>query len=122
MVREYLLSTDNFMNPRVIKGMDAIGVLIVRLLMLIPGTNTLHPKMGVGIGSVYKYITSDDLVDLQLVIDNQINTYLSSVFSNARTSMKINEDKALVISIILDNTEYVFDTSLTENPVTLSDI
>ena len=42
-VKEYLLTTDEFRNPKVLEGAKAIGILLVRLLLMEPGTNPLHP-------------------------------------------------------------------------------
>lgn len=122
-VREYLLTTDEFRNPKVIKGANAIGVLITRLLLLEPGTNPLHPDMGVGIGPKYRYITESDMDILQSRVQDQINTYLPSLFYSAtRVNLDIKKNKMLVINIIVDGVSYVYDTEETDSPIELSDL
>lgn len=122
MVKDYLLTTDNFLNPRVLKGTDAIGQLLLRLLLMTPGTNPLHPLMGVGVGSKYQFITENDLNILQTDIEEQISIYLPSEFSAAKVNLSIGADKTLSISIIIQEIEFVFDTRETNNPVSLSNM
>lgn len=122
-VREYLLTTDEFRNPKVLEGAKAIGILLVRLLLMEPGTNPLHPDMGVGIGPRYRFITESDLDQLQTRVKEQINTYLPSLFfSAAQVNLNIKSNKILVITIIADGTSYIFDTEETDSPIELSDL
>lgn len=122
MITEYLLSTNNFSNPKVETGQKALGILIIRLFMMVPGQNPLRPAMGVGIGTIYRNITNENLPEIQEVIESQIATYLPPEFSNAQVSLKINEKKYLVISILLNGITYIYDTEDSDSPVKLSDI
>lgn len=122
-VKEYLLTTDEFRNPKVLEGAKAIGILLVRLLLMEPGTNPLHPDMGVGIGPRYRFITDSDLEQLYTRVKDQINTYLPSLFfSSAQVNLDIKSNKMLVITIVADGTSYVYDTEETDNPIELSDL
>ena len=56
-MKEYLLSTNEYLEPAMEDGSTAYGILLMRLLLLIPGTNPLHPAMGVGIPK-YRFISS----------------------------------------------------------------
>lgn len=122
-IKEYLLTTDEFRNPKVLDGAKAIGILLVRLLLMEPGTNPLHPDMGVGIGPRYRFITDSDLDQLYTRVKEQINTYLPSLFfSSAQVNLDIKSNKMLVITIVADGTSYVYDTEETDNPIELSDL
>lgn len=123
-MKEYLLSTNEYLEPKVIDSSDAYGVLLTRLLLLEPGTNPLHPGMGVGIGPKYRFISEDDMPALQTLIQEQVNTYLPSEFltsTKAYLEIKPNS-KYLQITIIADDTKYVFDTENSNTPIELSDL
>ena len=47
--KEYFLSIDNLSKPKVVTGQEAIAYLLIRLLLLNPGSDPLHPEMGVGL-------------------------------------------------------------------------
>ena len=123
-MKEYLLTTNEFLEPTVVKGSDAYGILLTRLLLLQPGTNPLHPNMGVGLGPKYRFISEDDMPMLQTLIQDQVNTYLPSEFSNVvQAYLEIKpKSKYLQITIIADDTKYVFDTEDSDTPIELSDL
>ena len=56
---EHLLTTNEYLEPKTLKGADAYGTLLFRLLILQPGENPLHPRMGVGLGPKYRFISED---------------------------------------------------------------
>lgn len=121
-IKEYLLTTDEFRNPKVISGPLAMGVLITRLLLLIPGTNPRHPDMGVGI-TTYRFMLESEMYNLQSRIRDQMNTYLPSDYrGSTKVNLTINPNKYLVITIVVDGTSYIYDTEDTDNPVELSDL
>lgn len=123
-MKEYLLSTNEFLEPKVVEGSDAYGILLTRLLLLQPGTNPIHPGMGVGLGPKYRFISEDDMATLQSIIQEQVNTYLPSNFMNvvkAYVEIKPNS-KYLQITIFADDTKYVFDTEDSNTPIELSDL
>lgn len=123
-MKEYLLSTNEYKEPKVAEGSEAYGILLTRLLLLEPGTNPLHPGMGVGLGPKYRFISENDMPMLQTLIQEQVNTYLPSEFlttTKAYLELKPNS-KYLQITIIADDTKYVFDTEDSSTPIELSDL
>lgn len=123
-MKEYLLTTNNYLEPDVQDGSDAYAILLTRLLLLEPGTNPLHPDMGVGLGPKYRYLSEDDLPVLQTRIQEQVNTYLPSDFiSITQAYLQLKENsKFLQIVIVADDTKYVFDTENSSAPIELQDL
>lgn len=77
--REYLLSTNEFMQPKVLTGESAAYTDILRLIMLEPGTNQTHPNMGVGIRSRYRFSDTSDIYKLKEDIKTQMGIYLPNL-------------------------------------------
>lgn len=73
---EYLMSINNFGEPKSLEGNDMIATLLIRLILLEPGTIQSHPNMGVGIISRYRYCDENDLENLKNDISTQIALYL----------------------------------------------
>ena len=122
-MKEYWLTTTEYLEPSVASGADAYGVLLLRLLLLEPGTNPLYPEMGVGLGPKYRFITEDDISTLESRISDQINTYLpSEAKSIATVTLKMNQNHYLRIIIMSDNTKYVYDTENSNTPIELSNM
>lgn len=118
--REYLLTVDEFNRPGVVEGTEAIGVLLMRLILLNPGSDPLHPLMGVGIEN-YRYALNR-LDELQQRILDQINVYLPE-FTDVEIEMKpIEENKTCNIEITIENTVFIYDSSVAPIPITLTDI
>lgn len=122
MVREYLLKTDSFLNPKKIEGLDAIGVLLMRLLMTEPGSNPLRPGMGVGLGSKYRFISEPRLSELQSVIEDQIATYCPPEMQSCTASLSVDAENCLVVSLVIKDVEFVLETKSLETPVYLSEV
>ena len=121
-MKEYLLTT-NFMIPDSVKGSDAYGLLLLRLLLLQPGQNPLHPGMGVGLGPKYRFITEDNMNMLQDRVQEQIDTYLSQDFTVKTTVyMEIKPSHYLKIIITANDTDYIYDTEDSDTPIELSDL
>ncbi len=122
-MKEYLLTTNEFMVPDSVKGSDAYGLLLLRLLLLQPGQNPLHPGMGVGLGPKYRFITEDNMNMLQDRVQNQIDTYLSQDFTVKTTVyMEIKPSHYLKIIITANDTDYIYDTEDSDTPIELSDL
>ena len=122
-MKEYLLTTNEFMVPDHVEGSDAYGLLLLRLLLLQPGQNPLHPAMGVGLGPKYRFITEDNMNMLQDRVQNQIDTYLSQDFTVKTTVyMEIKPSHYLKIIITADDTDYIYDTEESDTPIELSDL
>lgn len=107
--REMLLSVDSFKKPTVLEGKDAIGILLVRLIQLEPGTIASRPKMGVGLLSNYRYCDEEKALQLQDHIKDQIRTYLPE-YQGVQVATKLNEGGKLVIDITIDKTLYRYET------------
>ena len=122
-MKEYLLTTNEFMIPDSVKGSDAYGLLLLRLLLLQPGQNPLHPGMGVGLGPKYRFITEDNMNMLQDRVQEQIDTYLSQDFTVKTTVyMEIKPSHYLKIIITANDTDYIYDTEDSDTPIELSDL
>lgn len=77
--KEYLLSINEFVQPKVLKGESAAYTTIIRLILLEPGTNQTHPDMGIGIRSRYRFSDSADISKLQTELKEQMKTYLPNL-------------------------------------------
>ena len=120
---EHLLTTNEYLEPKTLKGEDAYGTLLFRLLILQPGENPLHPRMGVGLGPKYRFISEDDLEMLRSRIQKQIETYLPGEFLTLDVNLSLKENsKYLQIIIIADETKFVYDTESSSTPIELSDL
>lgn len=118
--KEYTLTVNDFNNPAVATGKEAIGLLLMRLILLQPGADPLRPEMGVGIAN-YRYALNK-LDELASRIQEQIITYLPE-FQNATVEIKeIESDKVCNIEISIDDTVYVYDSAVAPVPIYLSDI
>ena len=67
-LKEYSLSINNFNNPDELKRADAACLLIMRLILLTPGTIQTHPEMGVGLITKYRFMYDTELQNLKKVI------------------------------------------------------
>ena len=118
--REYLFSFNDIREPTVVEDKEAIGLLLMRLLLLNPGADCAHPTMGVGIKN-YRYALNK-LDELKENIDYQIRTFLPD-FQNANVEIvEITSEKICNIEITIDDTTYVYDSSIAPVPISLADI
>lgn len=117
--REYLLSVNEFNEPEKVEGKSAIGLLLIRLIMMSPGSDPLHPDMGVGIRD-YRF-GLDNLDKLKARIQSQIETYLPC-FQNATVTLIQTPDKVCNIEITIDDITYVYDSAKAPIPITLEDV
>ena len=106
--QEMLLSVDSFKRPTVLQGKEAIGILLVRLIQLEPGTIASRPKMGVGLLSNYRYCDEAKALQLQDHIRDQIRTYLPE-YQGVRVATKLNPGGKLVIDITIDKILYRYE-------------
>ena len=121
--KEYMLSYDTFNQPAVIEGGLAEAFLLARLILMEPGSNPLHPDMGVGIKSNYRY-TVDKLEDLKNEIIAQKSMFLPDFSSDLAVDLVLTPDKMLNIEISTPTGEvYVFKTETdTDQYASLSDL
>ena len=116
--REYVLKTDEFKTPVVLENQQAIAILLMRLILLDPGSDPLHPDMGVGIRR-YRYAMGKE-EELKQRISDQISQYLPC-FPAGNVEFEITSDKLINIKITIDNTVYVYDSAEAPIPITLED-
>lgn len=106
-LRESTMSINSFNEPLDYKNRDSIAFLLLRLLLLEPGTNNTHPEMGVGIVSKYRFSMEDDLDELKVHIKNQIATYLPELI--IQTVDLVLDNKVLYITIEINEEYYYFE-------------
>ena len=119
--REYLLTVDQFSNPQVVEGKSAIALLLSRLILLEPGSDPLHPEMGVGIRRYRFNSNKDNLQSLQNIIEKQVDTYLPT-FQGSEVQLILNDDKTMNINITVGDTTYVYSSEVDDTIDTLSEI
>ena len=119
--REYLLSVDEFSNPQVVEGKSAIALLLSRLILLEPGSDPLHPGMGVGLRKYRFNSNKDNLQTLQSAIEKQVDTYLPS-FQGSEVQLILNDDKTMNINITVGDTTYVYSSEVDNNIGTLDEL
>lgn len=112
--REYLLSVDSFKKPEVLTGQQAVCMMLLHLIVLDPGSDPLHPDMGVGIRN-YRYAFGR-LDELKQRVHNQIMQYLP-IYSDAIVNIEITDTKLCNITIDIDGDTYVYDSSEVEYPI-----
>lgn len=117
--KEYLFSTNEFNEPAVLTEKAAIAILLVRLIMMDPGSDPLHPTMGVGIRK-YRY-GFNNVDELQKEVETQIQTFLPC-YQNATVVIIVSPDKTCNIEITINDVVYVYDSSIAPIPIKLSDI
>ena len=79
--KEYTLSVNEFMQPKVLKGDQAAYTDIIRLFLLDPGTNQTHPEMGIGIRSRYRFSDTSQISALREEAKLQMQTYLPNLLT-----------------------------------------
>lgn len=109
---EHLLTTNDFGKRTTLTGAKAIAVAIIRLILMEPGVNPLHPEEGVGLKSRFGRCTNDDLDDLKREIYMQLSVYLPE-YSGIPINAEIKDAK-LDIRINVDGEVYIFDDALNE--------
>jgi hypothetical protein len=115
---EYLLSTNDFGEPKKLTENSARGINILRLLLLTPGHNPLFPRMGCDLVR-YRHIMEDELPTLKRIVEEQINTYLPECLMD---SVELEIVKHKYINIIIqcrDGVVYTYDSASDISPVSL---
>lgn len=120
--QEHLLTTDEFNNPKVLTGREAISQLLIHLILLEPGTYASRPTMGVGLVSRYRYNSKDSLEQLRQDIQDQVSIYLPE-FGAVNVELSMDEEDRLIIDIEISGTIYRYETSKQEdNNITLTEL
>lgn len=89
---EPLLSVDKYYKPLVATDENYATLLLVRLILLEPGTFQTHPDCGVGLVSKFRYAMDVDMVELQRRIKDQIMTYLPQ-YSLVNVKCELGDNK-----------------------------
>ena len=76
LLKEYSLKKNAYNTPKEHININAIGIILGRLLLLEPGTITHSPEMGIGLISKYRYMQSDKVDELSNRIKEQISLYI----------------------------------------------
>ena len=117
--REYTLSITPLNRPEVLKNQEAIAMLLLRLILLNPGSDPLHPEMGVGIIN-YRYAMGK-LEELKERVAQQIAVYLPC-FPAGKVDIEITPTKLCNILITIDDTVYTYDSNEAPIPITLDTV
>ena len=117
--REYLLSVNAFNEPEVLKNQQSIAMLLMRLILLNPGSDPLHPDMGVGIVN-YRYAMGK-IEELKSRISQQISTYLPC-FPAGKVDIEIRDDHLCDILITIDDTIYRYSSAEAPIPITIDTV
>lgn len=119
--KEYLLKVTPFSEPKIATGKEAIATMLSRIILLEPGTNPLHPTMGVGLVSKYRFLDSEDKkLRLKTDISKQVEMFLPQ-YQLIDVDLEYNQDKTVDIKIIIDDALFIYDSSEII-PITLSNI
>lgn len=113
-MQEFSFSVDDFQNPKVLKDGKAITTLLVRLLLLEPGTIQSHPEAGVGLISRYRFSQEGIASELQAEFQKQLELYFPQ-FQGVRINV-IEKEGAIIISAEIDDKIYgiYFDKTTSE--------
>lgn len=117
--KEYMLSVDNLSKPKSVEGQEAIANLLIRLLLLNPGSNPLHPDMGVGLEQFRFCI--DKIDELEERIKDQIEMFLPEFLYSEVRVVQITEEKICNLEITIGDTTYVYDSSTMPIPLSLEE-
>lgn len=109
-MQEYLFTTNNYKKPYVLKDNHSLALLLIRLLLTVPGTNPMHPELGVDVIGRYRYCNKSHLQNLKQEIRNQIECYLME-YQLAEVEPTL-ENGVLKIAITIDDTIFLFTTGL----------
>lgn len=112
--KEYLLSVDPFRRPRVLTKQSAIAMNLLHLILLDPGSDPLHPEMGVGIRN-FRYAMGKE-EELRERVDDQIKRFLPC-YPSANVELAYTNDRRINIEITIDDTLYVYDSA--EAPISI---
>lgn len=120
-MKEHLMSINKYTTPKIAEDNDAIHILIIRLLLLVPGTIQSNPKMGVGVISNWRYKDmSTVLGSLQNEILTQIRTYLPTVrVSDVMVERHPNNSTDIIIKVMISEVVYAYETN--NNTIIISD-
>lgn len=111
---DHLFATSVFNKPLVIEDKEAILTLIVRLILMEPGTMSFIPEAGVGLVSKYRYLSKDMIPTLERDIVDQISRFLP-YFKTVDIQITMDTNKILYIELNLDDNLFTLKSSISKN-------
>jgi len=106
-MKEYLLSTNKFNEPKVLDANEARGINLLRLLILTSGHNPLFPKMGCNL-IYYRHMSEDQIEPLKKSIQEQIETYLPECQMDYVELVKTDKNYLNIIIQCDDGVQYQY--------------
>lgn len=120
---EYFLSVNSYLAPTEVTDEQAIYVLLVRLILLEPGSSEINPDMGVGIYSKWRYCNADDIPQLQSSILDQISTYLPQLAGcTVNVSLDSENLSMYIIEIKISDKLYTLKIDTLNKTISLANI
>lgn len=108
-MKDSVIGIDNFNRPRIIKDVEAYYTMLVRLILLNPGTIKTHPTMGVGLIRNWRFCDEAELPQLEKVIYDQISTYIPELLV---VDVKAKYDNmVLILEVILEKERIILETA-----------
>lgn len=109
-LKEYTLDVNAYGTPLDYKNFNALGALIMRLILLEPGTITHSPRMGVGLISKYRYMQSDKIEGFIQEVKTQIKDYLDAT-AVVDMDVNITDQNVMVMDLKINSVQfrYYFD-------------
>ena len=118
---EYLLSFNKYNSPKTVRGKAATALKIARLILLEPGSDPLHPEMGVGIRK-YRHGSKDNiLIEIKKEVEDQIIQYLPE-YQYAFVDFVVTDDHILNFQISIDDEMFVYESGNTDTPIFIEDL
>ena len=115
---EYLLSTNDFGEPKRLSNNAARGINILRLLILVPGHNPLFPEMGCNLIK-YRHCMKSQFPELEKIIQKQMETYLPEALVDSVTLDTIQDRYINIIIKCKDDVQYTYDSMSEFSPISL---
>lgn len=118
---EYLLSFNKYNTPKTVTGKAATALLIARLILLEPGSDPLHPEMGVGIRRFRHGNKETVLEELQKEVERQIVQYLPE-YQYVFVDFVVTDDHILNFQISIDDEMFIYESGNTDTPIFMDDL
>ena len=114
-LRDYMLGLDDIQQPRIVDmsiikpgEWNAAILFIMRLILMVPGTQEDRPEMGIDIRGRYHFAYEEELMTLNQELMNQIGMYCPELLPvKVNCFMERRDDgNYLAISIVVDEIDY----------------
>ena len=120
IIKDVFFDVNKFNEPLEVSGHDAIFYLIVRLMLMNPGTSEINPDMGVGLVTKWRYCDHSDIQRLKNNIEDQISRFLPKL-QGVRVNIEPDKEDGteLLIDIEVNDVLYTFKTDWINNTLKL---